>query len=549
MKKIKKDLSVGYYKSNFLTLLTFVEKLYRDLLTPEELKFIKDFKKLSEDAARLFVRLISRRGPRFRMDKLNYPEIKNIEAAAKELQKKGFFLINPIEEKEYSLDLLTKPELVSLARVTNDTPKGFQSLSRPEIFESLLDWGEDSWWDELSKEFTVFEPLHVESFEIVRLLFFGNLEQDLSQFILEDLGIMRFEPYKVTKGDRFFKSREMLEQTLSHIEWNGELFVANWEEDEEQILLCLKELDKLKIDSLNLKKRLDKSYNNGARVLEKLQNYKAALKYYKKSELPPARERRVRVLIKMDEPKKAWKLFSEIEKDIQDASEEEFLEVMRPKLLKLLERSYEKRKLKKYNVENIKIPKGIERVEELVVKFYEEKGQKGFHLENSLWTALFGLVFWKEIFGKHPGVFFHPYQRGPKDIFTEDFYKLRKVKLDKQLKNFKESEILKTYKEKELMANHFVNWKKFKFSHLERVLKLIPRKDIQSILGHMLKNPGKHCAGFPDLFVYTPRKKDYLLVEVKSPNDQLQPSQKRWIKVFEEKSIPYQIAKVEWKST
>ena len=68
-------LPTGYYHNNFCTLLAFVQERYHDLLSPTECAFIDDFHDLTLDAQRLYVRLLTRKGPLYRSDRLSYQEI------------------------------------------------------------------------------------------------------------------------------------------------------------------------------------------------------------------------------------------------------------------------------------------------------------------------------------------------------------------------------------------------------------------------------------------------------------------------------------------
>ena len=74
------ELPVGYYLDNFQTILDFVDSHYEDILSADEKSFSQSFRSLSVDARRLYVRLISRKGPLFRSDTLIYNEIADIEA-------------------------------------------------------------------------------------------------------------------------------------------------------------------------------------------------------------------------------------------------------------------------------------------------------------------------------------------------------------------------------------------------------------------------------------------------------------------------------------
>jgi hypothetical protein len=62
----------------------------------------------------------------------------------------------------------------------------------------------------------------------------------------------------------------------------------------------------------------------------------------------------------------------------------------------------------------------------------------------------------------------------------------------------------------------------------------------------MLFDPGENRRGFPDLLALGSEPGDYCLIEVKGPGDQLQHSQRRWLRFFAAQGIPAQVARVSW---
>ncbi len=88
------ELPPDYYHANFLALLDNVAERYADLLKGEERAFLARFRGLDRDAQMLYVRLTSRVGPWFRLDKLNYPEIGDLPGAAAQGLRSGL-LVGP----------------------------------------------------------------------------------------------------------------------------------------------------------------------------------------------------------------------------------------------------------------------------------------------------------------------------------------------------------------------------------------------------------------------------------------------------------------------
>jgi hypothetical protein len=538
-------LKEGYYLTNFLSLINFVNKQYGDILKKDELLFIKKFKALPKDSARLYVRLISRSKNLFRLDKLNYLEIVDSKKAALNLASEGFLVFDGEWESEELISLFTKLELIGFLRTVSNKLKS--SCSREEVLEEVLKNYEDEFYLWVKNSFHTLCPLGVDIESLFRLLFFGNLEQSLSEFILEDVGVLRFEKYRLTKKDRYFQNRKVVDETHELIQLQAQLYFAR-EEGEENLVDELMELV-LKIRSKALSRKREKLCRMAGQFFEKQKKFVKALFYYNKSSLPPARERAVRVLSKLDRTDEALHLCKKMAKETFDDSEDEFLKHFPEKLKRDLGLDYKKAVRELFETEEFKVPhpKG-EKIEPWSLKHLEKTGIKGFYVENYLWTSLFGLIFWDQIFKSKPGVFYNPFQRGPNDLYSEDFYLKRKSEIKKRLNWIGsigwEKTILDTYSLKKETANHLVRWKQIKKSEVAKVLKRVPAEDMQAIMQRMSKSLRHHSSGFPDLFVYHPRKRDYCLVEIKGPGDQLQQSQKRWLRYFKEKNIPCKILKV-----
>ena len=69
------ELPAHYYRDNFVALCAAVQSQYGDLLQPAERELLTQFHNLDHAAQCLYVRLVSRVGPLFRVARLEYPEI------------------------------------------------------------------------------------------------------------------------------------------------------------------------------------------------------------------------------------------------------------------------------------------------------------------------------------------------------------------------------------------------------------------------------------------------------------------------------------------
>lgn len=96
------------------------------------------------------------------------------------------------------------------------------------------------------------------------------------------------------------------------------------------------------------------------------------------------------------------------------------------------------------------------------------------------------------------------------------------------------------FEEKFLTSCALTNWKRADKNNLKLLIDVTPNETILAISHQMLKDPKQYRTGFPDLFLVDPEG-GFLLGEVKSPNDQVQTSQKRWFDFFNQEAIPYKI--------
>lgn len=250
------ELDEGYYLLNFQKVLSFVQEVYSDILQKEEKDFFKRFNKVSENAQRLYVRLALRSKAFYRQSKLKYPEI-DIDAAVRELEKAKLFEVNPSLEYFDLVEPFTVGELKDfLKKCGLKSPKG----KRQEIVEQgAVFQDEFEQWVLLNE--SLLWPLFGESVEKFKLLFFGNLDTDMAQFILEDIGVMRFEKITIDKTTRYFESRQHLDGHYDWIVWHSYLWEACFEKDLESAEKFFKEIKKIRLKSSPLQRRLSRSYN------------------------------------------------------------------------------------------------------------------------------------------------------------------------------------------------------------------------------------------------------------------------------------------------
>lgn len=129
----------------------------------------------------------------------------------------------------------------------------------------------------------------------LRLIFFGNLRQTWSEFVLADLGILRYEKVQITSASRGFGCRTEVEQYL-HIHRCREDFENQTSADQ-----ILERLGALQCTNPYVRNRYDKLLFLMARQLERTGESCLALELYERSQYSGSRQRRVRISKSVDD--------------------------------------------------------------------------------------------------------------------------------------------------------------------------------------------------------------------------------------------------------
>jgi hypothetical protein len=548
------ELPVGYYRDNFLLLLDHGDSLYGDLLGDEEKAFSAAFRSRSLAAQRLYVRLISRKGPFFRSDRLRYQEIGDVSGPAAELEAVGLLAVDQPGDLRAAVGLLRRDELLEvLAEEGEGWPS--QSIRLPELLDRCLStWPQERLLGTLLRRFRVFEPLGVRAVSIYRLLFFGNLWQDLTEFVLSDLGLVRYEAYRIAPEDRLFSTLASLKNTLLLLELAVRCRQAASAGDTDAFRAIAASLPSPEAAESAGGLRDDILATVG-RHLERTGDAAGAIAIYQQAESPPSRERQARILGRLGRREEALAICRRILEEPADEEELEFAARFAPRLeRKLFGRTTRLQQPTRVPTDVLRLSWSDETtVEEAVLEHYRLSGWGGYHTENELWNGLFGLAFWDIVFLPVRGAFHNRFQRGPRDLFTPRFRHSRSEAIEERLAEIRESNrwverLRSTYDRCLGTANALVAWDRLSPSMLEAALARIPGEHLALVFDRMAANLGLHRAGFPDLVLFPPAdamSDGYELLEVKGPGDQLRPNQERWLRFFDEHAIRARVMRVE----
>lgn len=524
-----------YYLDYFNYVLEFVERQYDHVLDQPEHLFYQSFRNLTTEAQCLYLRFSNRRGDFFRINKISYAEITDLHSAKEELMHADFIRVNENSDTS-QFKLFTKAELLSHFDFLN------KSLKKEELLLELTEVDIPF----LHEEEEIAEVLKIEEVDFIKLLFFGHRGGRMTDFVIRDVGNVKIEKLDETKFKPWFQSREEalsvmhisqlkrmiyeiqeanlpLEEYLEEMPWNAWLKYPRAAKSAEKLLLKI------------------------AYYFEQIVQPQEALKYYSFTDRPPARERKVRLLEKMDKKDDAIEIAKAMSENPHNATELTFATDYLNRSGIRINRSMTERLKTAPSISIEKDP--AMKVEEAVLKHFEKEGWQGFHAENYLWRGIFGLVFWEIIFDERHGSFHHPLQRQPSDLNDAVFFESRSKLIEEQLNRFKTKKKLLDYitemhNNKEGISNRFVGWHESLLPAMEVAILKLPLQGLKKVLIEMSKIMKDNSAGFPDLFIWN--DSTYQFYEVKSPNDHLSAQQLFWLDFLASSKIKVDVLRVNY---
>ena len=548
---MRPDLPENYYLDNVLTLFEHVTRVYGDLLDDPQHEFLAGFAALDIDASKLCIRLLNRSHDWFRVSKLNYPEIESLDRAIEELVQQGLLEVDGEIDHPTLLSIFTMPEL----RARMDDNPGIGKHRREELEALLLERDDGKYFAELKDSDKLLRVLQRDQYHICQMLFFGNLNQSMTDFVLRDLGLYQFERYLIDSDHRPYRSSLEIHQhwLLYQLQILFETSdVSNQNGLNEIIAMIPDEIEPLAPayrKSEHLRYEL-------ARQLERIDELSAALELYRQCRLTPARERIARIYDQQGQHRKAFDQCNRmIEQPIDDA-EVQFAGMFATRLIKRhgfdTPESLEQQRLTHQPVIVELELEYQDSVELAVAEFYSETDAAAhcFYVENSLFNGVLGLLIWDVVFAPLPGAFYNPFQYRPDDFYTPEFCLRRRDLLAQTWASIDSNEDIRKivatrWRQKEDLMNPLVNWQMLDLELIELALERIDYHHWRAVFERILNDLRNNRSGFPDL-VHFPPEGGYCLIEVKGPGDSLQKNQQRWMQYFDQLGIPHQLARVTW---
>jgi hypothetical protein len=501
-----------YYLANFQAMIETLQRRDGDLLAPEERRFIVDFYELPREARALLVRMVMRKGPLFRASRLAYAEIADAGAAALPLLGLRWIDDRP------DLTLAELFQLFGKAQVA-----GYLGLPKHRLKETksaLLASLRDALPERQPLHNWCAEPDTVYRLDVgpvclrLRLMFFGNFRQDLSEFILADLGVFRYESIWLHAESRPFRTRRHVDDF--HGLYRCREMLHNGIEPAE-----IEEALPPPIGDCDwLEDRREKLRFQIARAYERAGKTDRAASIYSTCSYPEARARAARL--------------SAAASGLRRRRSSDAVSV--PAFELTLERPEDER-----SVEHVVLDHLLAAADEETLVLY---------VENALVNSLFGLLCWSAVFAPVPGAFFHPFHRGPADLSSAKFYDRRRREFAAcfaQLQSgaYRDT-ILRRFAESHGIASPFVAWGLIDEPLLCTALACFPAEHLWLWFEYIVRDIRTNRAGFPDLVQFFPRSCRYRMIEVKAQGDRLQNNQRLCLEFMLKHQMPVSVCRVRW---
>ncbi len=535
-------LPAKYYLTHFFEFLQFLETHYQSCFEAEHKAFLEDFLSLSEDAQCVYVRMINRKAQVFSAKEFSkYKEIEAPQVALQELKANGF-AENIVEaEKELLFDYLTKPELRKWLKAAGvETPA---SIARDELSNLAMTSIDVLMLSLLPTAGDLVLPSRQEELQYLLFLYFGKIQSGLNLYTLRDLGIRQASNFRTEFRPRF-ESLQLAKNEFWFSKRLQQLNEEDCEEDYDQWIDAALAQNTLPASTDLLKHQL--LFDLG-RLLEE-SDPDLAKKAWASCRQHPARERLARMLFKIDRKDEAKAILEAIVDDpvseeellfAEDFQARKFQSQKRGALTELLMNSREMPLSDAY----------FKKPEMGVAAHFESRGDKAYFTENYLWNALFGLLFWSELYESENTAIFNPFERSPADLIGPEFYKKHETAIEAKLAMLKqgkkaELEILKTVTKHMGTLNDIFVWQNDLAEMVLEFLRASTEKDLAMILRQMAKAYHLFHSGFPDLLLIQNGVARF--IEVKAEGDVLRSNQLSKIKILSDARYEVEVLRVRW---
>ena len=546
----------SYYADNLRAVVTQLSQHQSDVLGDTAAGHARLIQGLADQPLRLLARLITRTTAVIRYDSLNYAEIDDTRAALTPLYDAELV----VENRPVAGDLLlARLRVAELRRLFPRHQKRCKTKSQLQQMV-IANYGEAQIHAIVAEQVTWVGLCIADSLQRMLVSYFGSARGDFSDFVIRDLGLVRFEDYSLSANSRVFDQAEDAQRyldllSLQRLPIRQRPTALPWLQ--QRFILTHTAQRPLNPD---VRRRQDRLLIGWGRDFERNGDTGAALSCFAQAHAHPARERQVRILRKLAQSRGQLTTPAKFAADDLPSNPAQaarnLLRAMREAPVCLLEAQSAEKLVKTGGVAQSSTQAWREthwrvsrapypNVERRVLQQLTSNGGAGWHVENALFSTLLGLAFWECIFAPVAGMFSHPFQSGPRDLYWPDFRSRRESLITQCFRTLREPGALWQAIHRSVGAKFgvscaLVSWSLTRGDVLSAVQQRLSVEQLLGVFDYMLTDLSQTRSGLPDLFVAYPAQR-FELVEVKGPGDQLQPNQRIWLNQLCALNIPCRV--------
>jgi DNA polymerase-3 subunit epsilon len=459
----------------------------------------------------------------------------------RELEQQKFISNLSDDHKKSAIGFLTKMQLYKWLR-------HYDLEVKPSLAKDAL----------AKKAFENLEILHVtdipdfqelivqkrfDTLEYLLFLYFGKIQSGMNLYTLRDLGIRRANETKEFSRPRFTVKAEAQADYF----FAKAVYEIDRIENKDDIRLLFTRSENFKNLKTSAKKLKNELYLN---LAEKAEEYdvQLALEILSACKTHPARAKQVRISYKLELKDECRRLLDEIVQDPYCDEELLFAE-------DFINRKFDKKRIGYLtqilnNSHEISLSDSyFKKPERGVQDLYRSQGHQAYFTENFLWTGLFGIFFWDELFEKENSALFNQFERSPADLIGEDFYNNHQDAIEQKLQFFRDPKKAELHVLKMLSLHHgklndIFHWQPELIKMMIDFIRVSQNQNVAHILRTMAKRFESYHSGFPDLMIIENGTARF--IEVKAEGDQIRAQQLSKARLLTEAGFHVEILKVRW---
>ena len=522
-----------------MEMLDFVAAHYAHVLSPSQQAFRRDFTALSFAAQCLYVRMVNRRGRLFVRKRLRYPEIADIDAVIGELDAARFLDRPTPGYVDELLVLMTRAQLVDALRPRLGGIKA--SMKKADLIDiARARARRDELFAWLPTDGLVAQG-RADDARFLLFLFFGRVQDGLTQFTMRDLGLVRAQEPGESYEARFVERDDAVHAWYFATRLEA---LASGEVGVEQ---ALAELDAWPVPQAS--RAADLRDRLALKLGQALEHDPAsALRVYERGESVQCSERTIRLLLSSGRREEAR---GYLERCIRaPSSDEEALlasDIYARKFGRKRTSALTDQLRSAPVIELDEAHRGAP--ERAAVQWFRGQGQQAFRVENGLWRTLFGLLFWDLLYEGEAAGTHSPFERLPSVLIEGRFVAEHGETIAARLALFEDRDAAKRHLLRVSVArfgtpNGIFRWRQPILDAMYALIDVAPADGLRRIMMQFCDDYPAVRHGYPDLMVIDTAGVRF--VEIKADGDQLRRNQLLRLEQLRRAGFRAEVLRVRW---